>query len=491
MRLMRIFTKKWFNKKIGLAVNQAGQRYSPKVNVSLPINRVLHGLGRTNEYYLEFSELRQKFVKEWEETSLKRDFKAVGLPFKSFDKLTDELNKIVPFFDRVEKAGFEHVDFDAMEKIYKKAYKTLMALDSALRKAVENKKSANVNDRVSSGTPTSSDRLQHFIYEVRKIQELIYKIGNIPKSDFAQASNKRALLLLGEAGIGKTHLLCDIAEARLKHRLPTILVLGQQLQFIRDPLETIIGKLGLRLTKKQFLVRLNDMAKNRNRRVLILVDAINEGDRRGWRKGMSAFLKEINSYNGLAVALSCRTPFQKITVPARAKLLKVYHQGFAEHELDALKTYTAHYKLPLPEIPMLTPEFTNPLFLKLFCESLEDAVVKKKHKRIEEISSGQEGMNNIFEDIVISNKKKQSLKGIFLFIPGVFLCRKELKMSCCVPLRFWNIRATEGSRNRKVTIIRLPERFLGVRLIPIANTKSTLRFRQARKKLLGRKYKNR
>jgi len=402
---MKTFTK-WFTKKIGLAVAQAGPRYSPKVNVPLPINRVLYGLGRTDEYYLEFSELRQEFIKEWDQSSLKGNFKTVSLPFKSFDKLTEELNKIIPFFDRVEKAGFENINFDVLDRIYKKAYKALIALDNVLRKAVEDKKSAKVDDPAGSGSPSASERLQHFIYEVRKIQELIYKLGNIPKSDFAQASNKRAILLLGEAGIGKTHLLCDIAEARMKHRLPTILVLGQQLQFIKDPLETIIGELGLRLTKKQFLVRLNNMAKNRKRRVLILIDAINEGDRRGWKKGMSAFLKEINSYDGLSVALSCRTPFEKITVPARAKLLKVYHHGFTDHELDALKTYTSYYKLPLPEIPILTPEFTNPLFLKLFCESLEDAVIKKKHRRIKEISSGQEGMNNIFEDIVIAKSAK-------------------------------------------------------------------------------------
>jgi len=401
MKKFTKFSDRWFTRKIAAAVNQAGPRYSPKVNVSLPINRLFYGLGRTDEFYNEFSSLRKEFLKEWEESSLKRSFAETRLATAAFDVLCKEMRKVIAFIDSIKNVTFGDIGFAGLEKIHKKTSKKLFIIDTAISKVLNEGKEKK-DDASASGTPGYKDRLKHFAYEVRKIRELIYRVGDLPGSTFALSSNKRALLLLGVAGIGKTHLFCDIAEIRLKQGLPTILILGQQLQSINDPLEAIIGSLGLKLTKKQFLQRLNGIAKRRKRRVFLLIDAINEGDRRVWKRRISPFLKEIENYPGISVALSCRTPFDKVTLPKRLNIVKEYHQGFAEHELDALKIYANYYKLPLPEIPLLSSEFSNPLFLKLFCESLEKAVVRKQHKQIDDIASGQKGMTNIIEDVVIA-----------------------------------------------------------------------------------------
>ena len=212
--------------------------------------------------------------------------------------------------------------------------------------------------------------------------------------------------MVGEAGIGKTHLLCDVAEKCIKFNNPIMLVLGQQLQSFEDPLQAIIGDLDLSIRNDQFLKRLDALARRRKKRAIILVDAINEGDRPGWKKCVRGFLKNITKYSSLSVVLTCRSPFERVTLPVRLNIVKIIHQGFLEHEFDALEKFSVFYRLPLPELPIMSSEFRNPLFLKLFCETLKDIVVAKRHRQIKELASGQKGMTNIFEDVIISKSKK-------------------------------------------------------------------------------------
>ena len=49
---------------------------------------------------------------------------------------------------------------------------------------------------------------------------------------------------------------------------------------------------------------------------------------------------------------------------------EVEHPGFDGRELEATEHIFDFFGLEQPRIPLLTPEFTNPLFLILYCESL-------------------------------------------------------------------------------------------------------------------------
>lgn len=113
-------------------------------------------------------------------------------------------------------------------------------------------------------------------------------------------------------------------------------------------------------------------------------------------------MKQLQSFKGIGLIVSCRTPFEKITLPKKPKpnAIVLFHPGFRGVELNAQTVFFKYYKIPTPEVPLLTPEFSNPLFLKLFCKSLEDATVKNKHKQIKDIASGQKGMTYIFESFV-------------------------------------------------------------------------------------------
>ena len=155
-------------------------------------------------------------------------------------------------------------------------------------------------------------------------------------------------------------------------------------------------------------------------RCIIAVDAINEGDRESWTKALPALVEKLSPFQGIALAISCRTPFQHVLAPDSDKLgfQTTFHAGYPAEEQDtAVEKYFKAYGIPLPEVPLLEEEFSNPLFLKLFCEALEKVTVTQQHAQLTSIASGQRGMTHILEYFV--RQKDQSISKRFGTPPGL------------------------------------------------------------------------
>jgi hypothetical protein len=92
------------------------------------------------------------------------------------------------------------------------------------------------------------------------------------------------------------------------------------------------------------------------------------------------------------VLISVRSSYEEIIVPedVRARAVSVTHDGFAEHEYDATRTFFVHYGLELPSTPLLAPEFRNPLFLKTLCRGLN---AKGEHR----LPRGFHGITAVFD----------------------------------------------------------------------------------------------
>jgi hypothetical protein len=229
--------------------------------------------------------------------------------------------------------------------------------------------------------------------------------------------NDPLLLILGQAGMGKTHLVCDITKDRLKNGLPpTVIVLGEKLLDIQDSLGAIFKAVSINAPKKKILAELNAAGKKANRRSLIIVDAINEADRQGWKSSIRSLIKEIKKYPWVGLVMTCRIPFQFLYLPKRMKMITEHHQGFQDNELEAMTAYFNFYGLSLPQVPLLISEFSSPLFLSCFCKTARDIKGGKPKvaKGINDLALGQVGMTKILEDFYISKEewitKKHSSK---------------------------------------------------------------------------------
>ena len=129
-----------------------------------------------------------------------------------------------------------------------------------------------------------------------------------------RVANPRQLLLYGEAGAGKSHLLCDVVEHHVNMGWPAILVLGGTLND-SEPWHQIIAELDLPQSRqvKHFLGSLDAAAEAVGVRALLSIDALNE--RRGldiWPNRLAGFIAELADFPRIGLILSCRSTYLSV-----------------------------------------------------------------------------------------------------------------------------------------------------------------------------------
>jgi len=208
------------------------------------------------------------------------------------------------------------------------------------------------------------------------------------------------VLLLGEWGTGKTHFVCDFALTALEDGVPAVAVLAPALDG-GAALDELAAMLGFP-DSASLLDQLENVAVAAGRRALVLVDAINEGDRIAWRRQLPDLLRIFAARKHVALILTCRTPFDEQIAPkaVRSQLRVHYHPGFEEQEFDAQLEFFEFYALPVLHVPLLSAEFARPLFLKLLCEGLVRLSKRTQKRHLDGISSGQKGMTYVLEHFV-------------------------------------------------------------------------------------------
>lgn len=200
-------------------------------------------------------------------------------------------------------------------------------------------------------------------------------LKNVFRDPNFQAEKQKCAVLYGPAGAGKSHILGQIAKQRASEGLPTILVLGQSLS---DNVfgEQVSGVLGLEGRKiDDILGNLNAAGERKGVRTIILFDAINEGvGAQYWRLNLPEIVSAIQKYSHLAAVFSCRDEYLSYAFPESLseKLPKLFINGFStpdELERAAIQ-YLDAKGIARPNTPWLSPEFSNPLFLKTASEAL-------------------------------------------------------------------------------------------------------------------------
>ena len=106
------------------------------------------------------------------------------------------------------------------------------------------------------------------------------------------------------------------------------------------------------------------------------------------------------------LALELVSEEEVITKKLRGDFVDEEHRGFEFREWEAVNKFFKEFQLPLPEIPLLMPEFQNPLFLHLFCKAFQGRTKKSKSRKPKQVFRGHEGATYIFESFLDSVSKK-------------------------------------------------------------------------------------
>ncbi len=380
------FTLDWFLQRLDEAVANAGERYSPELNIDLAIGRMLDGLGRTERFWRRFTSRIVNVRNRWADHFI--DSKLPGF--------VDAYSEFLSAVNRIETAPDSELDFSSLsEKIRK--FRLLVNTGWTEVKRLDDQESQGGDGK----TPhfRSSDDLRRGL---RQVDEAIGALEVFVSGSQARAADNRAMLVTGRAGAGKTHLFCDAARHRLEDGQPSILMLGELIQR-GEPWMQVIRNLGLTMGRDDFLGVLNAAAETAGTRLIIFMDALNEGDgSQVWPNQLAGFLEATRPFRSLVVALSIRDLYEERVIPPQldAKvLMRVAHEGFEEKTEEATRRFFQHFKIALPDYPILNPEFGTPLFLKLFCTAL-------RNEGISEVPKGFGGITAIFSFFLQSINRK-------------------------------------------------------------------------------------
>ncbi|MFC3109488.1 hypothetical protein ACFOFO_16220 [Undibacterium arcticum] len=389
------FSSAWFREKFEVPRRNLGERYSPESHVDLPIQQALQALARDPEL------LKEPFV--WAaEITYRLDGAARNLVRHGLTSAADRIKRAYePLLDALTGSPATldaHLPLD-----------TWVALSAAGTQSVSSALT-ELQDKVADK--------DHVI--ARKDLFDLYSSVDHVRRELASISwrlaNKRELVISGQAGIGKSHLVADFGAKQLELARPFVLVLTGTLTEA-DPWEQIRGQLDLaQVSTNEFLGALDAAAEAAGCRSVLAIDALNE--KHGvdlWETRLQGFVAQMQRFPRLALVLTVRDTYLQY-LPLEG-LEHVVHRGFAGHAGAAAKAYLDRRGIARPSSPNLAHEFENPLFLRTCCSYLDA-------ENLKQLPKGLEGITAIFNFYLsaVAKKVERELR----LIPQQKIARKAL-----------------------------------------------------------------
>lgn len=390
-----LFSSDWLRKQLDWSISAAGPRYTPEVNVDLDVGFAFDGLGRTEEFDARLGKAVADLRRATQRARLRSDEPAPPRRLRSaLNRVTDHLDALTQILGRMSVRGTAPIDWAPHIDQVDKTRRCIAAISELTWRRLE---------RVDVAERQSGSAQRNGLHRVRDalswLDEPLELLADLLKSEAARLVVTPSLFLIGDAGTGKTHLLCDMARRRLEEGRPTVLVMGQQLGE-GDPRKLVLDQLELTgMSMEQFLAALDAAGEAAGTRALLMIDAINEGGGLSmWPSHLRAFANQVAGYGRVGLVVSCRSSYvpgvlsqeSAEAIPETLGFVQVEHPGFANHEWKAAGTFFEHWGLSAPDFPLLVPEYSNPLFLKLLCTSLSSAGEKT-------LPRGATGVTRLFE----------------------------------------------------------------------------------------------
>ena len=185
----------------------------------------------------------------------------------------------------------------------------------------------------------------------------------------------------GTAGCGKSHLLYREA-LEISNRQRIYMLLGSEFSPLEDPENTIARVMGWKSSEP--LKELNDeLVHEEGKTATIIIDALNEGaGTHFWMEQLPILKNKISRYNHLKMIVSLRRLSEKdqLNDILRDDWLPVRVEGFKNRK-KAIGDYFEAYEIKTDETPYTKiTEFTNPLFLRMFCETYYSQTQEEREK---------------------------------------------------------------------------------------------------------------
>jgi hypothetical protein len=370
------FDAVWFRQRVEEASRDAGPRYNPKMTVRVPLAQTLDAFGTTPSWRggqrkrLRDLDVQIRHLTRRVEHRGKDPTDAGGAQIKAAYDATLVL--------REQLAGLwleGALPLMAARRAADAAISTLRKCREMMRDEVEKAHGAGSAENAALRQFEAEYMLRFPTEDYDLCKRLLILLEPI-QSDLASpamaALERRVLLVTGVAGSGKTHSMCDAAVQGLENGQLSVVILGEKIGAgdVLDQIRTLLGLPGT-IGHDELLGALDAAAQVTGAPLMFFFDGLNEREPRdAWKHDLAGLVARFKRYPHLRLVLTCRTTYLDAVIEDGLDLPRYEHAGFAGVEFEAAFEFFAFWNLDRPAIPMLQPEFANPLFLRLLCSGL-------------------------------------------------------------------------------------------------------------------------
>ncbi len=411
------FLNDWLDYKNQESIDALGARYSKELNVELPIAKIFDGLSRDENFEEQHHVKYNKLLEIYRKTRITIDD-------DDTKTLVNELNEGVKefrqFYENIVFVNNASIPYEKLNSLLE----TLLSISSSIENQLEELRS--IQEKEKRETDYYNRPYYKEISDVQSFSCELDKLQSFYGETTCSLSNNPFLLIWGEAGCGKSHLLADIINKRKEKEQQSLFILGEHFSTKELPWTQILCNFLRKqnIDELTFLGALNAKAASTQKRIIIFIDALNEGEGRDiWPKNLKGFINTIKKYPWLGLVVSIRDSYIKLIAPNKEinsnLIQKIRHDSFADNEYEAVKLFFKYYDITLPSTPLLNPEFHNALFLKLYCLSLHE-------QGLHEVPLGYEGITNIIDAFLSSINYKLSKPENFFFDENLNLVKQAV-----------------------------------------------------------------
>jgi len=373
------FGEGWLAERNQEALKALDTRYTPKLHVRVALQDVLSALAREPRHIKCFYEQARMVWKAMhgatEYPPLKELAGDLEEPFRAMAKTADEeLPKLgdgesLPSMEAASLAAEE------MRGVVISLFKAVKAVAPEAAKIFRPGQSAS-----GAYSPSVKDSLGFRERALEKAMSALRDFQHFIEDHIA--ADRYALLVTGEAGAGKSHILARFVEECTERGQLALFFLGEFFTTASDPWSQLVARLGWKGDFEDLLAVLNYAGEVRGLPSILVIDAVNESPHRDvWLRHLAAFASRIEGWPWVRLVVSCRSDFVPICFqsPIAEKRDRSWafaeHDGFGDITFEAVAKYFEAYGVRARDLPPLLPGFENPLFLKTFCEAFQNSAV--------------------------------------------------------------------------------------------------------------------